>query len=243
MQGGYIKVAEECLGIKIESKKDPRYKATKSTVLAVTYNMTPGLHAWRETVKSGGKVRMSKVEAQRQYDVLFRRWPELADEMQRRRDYGWANGHVSSSVGVDIPLPIVPDDLGAILQVGAQYRKKIENFTINWPTQQFAGYVTGCALIDIMRHVTSESGGWGSYLEKVWDSTQGLVAKSTPDTIPMIEVHDALDVDTRDPDKAHAMMHYFMTKGLTLKTLVPDFPVEILDTEMNQGRYWDYDES
>lgn len=240
--GGYIKVAEECLGIKIESKDDPRYKQVKSTVLAVTYNMTPGLFAWREFVASGGKVRMSKADAQRHYDALFNRWPEIADEMERRRNYGWATGHAYSSVGVDIPLPLVPSDLKMIMQVGKQYNKKIENFCINWPTQQFAGYVTGCALIDIMRHVTSEAGGWGSYLEKVWDSTQGLVAKSTPNTIPCIEVHDALDVDTRKPQEAHEMVHYYMTKGDTLKTLVPDFPVEILNTEVASGRYWDYEE-
>lgn len=234
IEGGYIKVAEECLGIKIESKSDPRYVDTKSTVLAVTYNMTPGLYAWRQYIQSGGKVRMTRKQAEEKYAILFNRWPELYEDMERRKKHAWDTATVLSDVGVPLPLPVIPDDL--LFVADKNYYKKIENFSINWRTQQFAGYVTGCALIDIMRNVVGSS--WGSYLSDVYDTTQG--AEEGPSIIPMVEIHDALDCDTTKPEEAHELFHYYMTRGETLKTIAPNFPVEILDTEYSKGRYWDY---
>jgi DNA polymerase I-like protein with 3'-5' exonuclease and polymerase domains len=242
MAGGYVAVASQCLGITIKDKKDPRYKQVKSTVLAVTYNMSPGLFAFREFVASGGTVRMSVSDAQKQYDMLFDRYPEIHAEMERRKAHAWSTGHTMSSVGVPLQVPLLPDDLMPANdpQWVKHYRKKVENWAINWPTQQLASYITGCALWDVQDRLAQEHGGWGRYMELLYENTQRKRAIHKMIT-PINEVHDALgcDVPADMVGEALEMVDSAMCEGVTLQTICPQFNVSILGTESKVGPSWD----
>ena len=244
VRGGYVAVASECLGITIKDKKDPRYKQVKSTVLAVTYNMSPGLFAFREFVASGGKKRMSKAEAQEHYDVLFNRYPEIYDEMEKRKKHAWKYGRLIEGglIGMDTPLPIIPDDLLPDDEDWVRrYRKKVENWATNHPTQRFAGWVTGLALADLQDFLADSFGGWGPYLEALWESSHSKVINDGLYYIPINEIHDAIGSDARKDSvkEAEETMHYFMTAGESLKKVAPKFDTSILGTEAKIGDSWD----
>ncbi len=246
IEGGYIAVASQCLGITIKDKSDPRYKQVKSTVLAVTYNMGTGLFAYREFLNSGGKKRMTKDEAQAHYDVLFNRYPEIHTEMERRKSHAWKHGCTLSNVGVPLQLPIIPDDLlPDNPQWVENYRKKVENWSINWPTQSMAAYITGCALWDLQNHLADVHGGWGSYLSDLHETTQVPNTKrgynEIAPVVPINEVHDALGVDSTAATVEYAseVMDYYMCAGKTLLTLAPQFDINILATEAKVASRWD----
>lgn len=245
-EGGYIRVAEQCLGIKIESKKDPRYKQVKSTVLAVTYNMKPSLFAFREYVEAKGDApRMTTKEAERHYAVLFNRYPELYDEMERRREHAWRTHTAFSSVGAPVALPIIPDDLLPNDPKWIEnYRKKVENWAINYPTQSCAGYVTGCALYDLVCVLVEEMGGWGPLMAAIHATTQRKAPQTKLPFCPIIEVHDSLvsDAKQKEVKRCEEIMHHVMVAGKSLRKVCPDFDFSLLDTESKVAERWDSEE-
>ena len=244
VERGYIGVAARCFGAEIKDKKDPRYRKIKSTVLAVTYNMKPSLYVHREWVEGQGKeAKRSWKEGQKDYDLFFSRYPELHTEIERRKAFGWEHGYTDTWCGAYLKLPIFDPTL---LQVRgydekkiARYRSKIDNFCVNWPTQSFASYVTGCALNDLIDSLVEEysKGHYGKYSSACFASRSDS-SRNVP--VPIGEVHDELIVDTPKEklDEVQAMMRTAMTAASSLRVLAPDFPKELLDVEFTVKNYW-----
>ena len=249
VEQGYIGVAQRCFGAKIKDKKDPNYRKTKSTVLAVTYNMKPGLYVHREWVESGGKgPKRSWKEGQADYDKFFNAYPEIYTEIKRRKEFGWAHGYTDSWCGAYLQLPMFDENLlvakGYTDKQIERYRGKIDNFCVNWPTQSFASYVTGCALNDLTDAIVKEyfNGHYGMFATYCYSSrTNSGNKRASP--LAIGEVHDELitDCPKKEVTKIKAMLHAAMTEAVTLRKIAPDFPEGLLDIEYMEDTFWKKD--
>lgn len=238
VEGGYPLVAERCFGWERITKEDPRYTALKAMVLAVTYNMSVGLYKHNLEVDNG--IAKSWDECERDYGEFFNTFPEIYDEIEARKAHAWKHGCIKSSIpGVRIPLPILPDYLFDTEKRYQYYRKKIENYACNYPTQCFASYVVGTALVDIQEYLAAAHGGWGSYIDRIYRTTGDDINQTTI-WFPITEVHDELVIDScaRKVDEAREVVSSCMTEVRTLKTLIPKFDCP-LETEMTIGDCWE----
>ena len=236
MEGGYPLVAERCFGWEKITKEDPRYRSLKAMVLAVTYNMGVGLYKHNLEVDHG--IEKTWAECERDYGDFFNTFPEIYDEIEARKAHVWKHGCIKSSIpGVVIPLALLPEYLFTTEKKYSFYRKKIENFACNYPTQNLASYVVGCALVDIQELLAAKHDGWGKYVDFLYQSRH-----TTPNNrcwFPVNEVHDEIvsDVGAKALSEAKRVTNQCMTEGKSLRLLVPSFDCP-LETEQVAGRWW-----
>lgn len=249
VEQGYIGVASRCFNSTIKDKKDPNYRKVKSTVLAVTYNMKPGLYTHREWVEAGGKgLKRSWKEGQKDYDKFFNAYPEIYAEIERRKKFGLKHGYADSWCGAYLKLPMFDENLlvakGYTDKQIQRYIEKIKNFTVNWPTQEFAAYVTGCALNDLTNAIVSEyfNGHYGMFATYCHTSRTNSSSKRIS-PLAIGEVHDELvtDCPKKEVPKIKAMLHAAMTEAVTLRKIAPDFPDGLLDIEYMEDTFWKKD--
>lgn len=248
---GYLGVAARTLGVeKLTDKKDPRYVEIKSTVLAVTYHMGAGLFAYREWVQSQGKKRKRSYKdvEEKTYGTFFAAYPEIEKEIERRSKYGLKHGYTDTWCGAHVQLPMFNErwieNSNLSVQIGMLY-SKLKNFSINWPTQLFASYVTGCALTDLIHKLVDYyfEGDYGSYLHYCHASRGiGNSTSVIRDLYPVVigEVHDSLIIDCpfSEVKRVTQMMHDAMCDAVTLSTIAPDFLSKYLDVEIVADTYW-----
>src|SRR5262249_525191 len=114
---------------------------------------------------------------------------------------------------------------------------------VNWPTQSFASYVTGCALNDLIRKIVDHymGGDYGAYALYCIASRVFQPAGKLP-YVPVVigEVHDSLAVDS--PASEEHMVSRFireaMTEAVSLRRLAPDVPNGLLDVDIVTDSYW-----
>lgn len=244
LEGGYIGIGSRVFGITVE-KGSAEYKLIKAIVLATQYNMGAGKLRSGLHINNGLKITYRKAEEM--LDRFFNTYPEVAIEAERRRAYAWKTGTAWSDVGAPVPLYLLPashyppESEWELDRQGNPIKpwpiKQIENFSINYPTQQLAGYVTGCALLAMQEALAEECGGWGEYLSQIHDSTK--LSASTLHTVPVLEVHDEIGCDSQDIGRTLEFMPYCMTTGMLpyLKKLCPYFDCP-LAVDMEHMPYW-----
>lgn len=244
IEGGYPLIASQTFGGPLIEKSDPKYKVIKATVLAVLYNMTPWLYGHNVWVSSGGKIKMSTEETERTLQQFFDTYPEIYEERERRKAYVWEHGAALSTAGAPIELLVLPEDLYLDNPKWVKdYRKRIENQAVNNPTQQLAGYVTGCGLVDVITALQQQQ--WGTFADLLWQARAscGWVPKPQGQVLPISEVHDELvfDVPYEDvPDSKQLLVECLVNNHTTLKRVVPQFDCP-LDVEIVVGDYWKKD--
>lgn len=240
LERGYVGIASRVYGMDIE-KGSEEYKLMKATILGSQYNMGAGKLRLKIQLDHG--ILLSYNEAQAKLDKLFNTYPEMVTERQRRIAYAWKTGTTWSDVGAPVPLYLLPDSYyppSTVMYDGSERlsweRKQVDNFSINYPTQQLAGYVTGCALTSMQNALAQEHGGWNVYLGDIMDSIRydsGLTH------IPIAEVHDEIVMDSRDVCATQEFLRYHMTVGLmhTLRTVCPNFSCP-LDVDIDHKPHW-----
>jgi DNA polymerase I-like protein with 3'-5' exonuclease and polymerase domains len=240
LEGGYPLIASQTFGGPLIEKHDPKYKVIKATVLAVLYNMTPWLYGHNVWVESKGKIRMSDTETHETLEKFFKAYPEIFVERERRKQIAWNTGTAFSSVGVPIQLPILPEDL--LLsdpKWQKHYRKRIENQAVNYPTQQLAGYVTACGLVDVIDALVDAQ--MGTFSEFLWHAQASCQdPEQHKMVLPIAEVHDELvfDIPNDLVDSTGELLKDCLVKHqTTLKRLCPEFDCP-LDVELIVGDYW-----
>lgn len=247
---GYLGVAKRTLGTAdIKNKKDPRYTQIKSTVLAVTYCMSPGLFAYREWIEAKGtKPRRKWKDVERNtYGTFFDAYPEIETEMERRKKFGRDNGYTDSWCGAYIPLPQFNEEYlyanGFTEKQIERYHKKLDNFSVNRPTQSMAAYVVGCALNDLMQKLVDYymKGDYGAYARYCWSSRNSTDRGLSDIPVVIGEVHDALVVDTpaKEKKRVEQFIHEAMVQAVSLTPLLSKPLVDnILDVEIVASQYW-----
>jgi DNA polymerase I-like protein with 3'-5' exonuclease and polymerase domains len=197
----------------------------------------------RHKIQLDNNIEISFKEAEKMQDKLFDKYPEMYTERERRIQYAWETGTAWSDVGAPIPLYLMPESFYP--EIEERYGKpvlpweikEVNNRAVNYPTQQFAGYVTGCALLSLQDALASEVGGWGAYLSLVYDSTK--LARSSLHTIPIAEVHDEIVTDSQDVEQTSALLKHHMEQGMLtyLHRLCPTFDCP-LDVQVESLPYW-----
>lgn len=256
IERGYLGIASRVYGIDIERGSE-EYKLMKATILASQYNMGAGKLRLKILLDFG--IDISFREAQDKLDKLFSTYPEMVPERERRIKYAWDTGTTWSDVGAPVPLYLLPPSYYPPDEVVLYRRSRVENgrkvwyeeehvkvpwevkqihnFSINYPTQQLAGYVTGSALLSMQEALAEEHGGWGEYLSLVHDSTK--MKRSELVHVPIAEVHDELVADSRRPEETKEFMRHHMTHGLMryLKVVCPYFDCP-LDVDLEAMPHW-----
>lgn len=234
VEGGYPLVAERCFGWERIEKTDPRYKMLKILILAVLYNMSPGMMRYQLKINHG--MIVSYEEAEQQLNDFFDVFSEIYDERERRKRFAKKHGYAVSEIGARMPMQSLPD---GILPPEKMQRvaKSLENKAVNYPTQNLASYVTGCALVDVQEYLRRESGlSWGEYIADM------KVSQAYPNPekfigFPIAEVHDELvfDVTAEGAEFLPSMIAGVMTAGRKLKELCPAFdcPIDV-DTTVKE---------
>lgn len=241
IERGYIGIASRVYGLDVK-KNSEEYKLVKATVLATQYNMGAGKLRLKIHLDHG--IKISYKEAQAKLDKFFNTYPEIATDAKLRIDYAWKHGQTMSDVGAPIPLYLMPESYYPESELGWDGTEKlswpvkqVNNFAINYRTQQLAGYVTGCALLSMQDALADECGGWNEYLSKVYDSTKQK--RSTLKTLPILEVHDELGADSQNVESTKEFMRYHMLTGMKkyLLDVCPQFDCP-LDVDLEHKPYW-----
>jgi len=244
-RGGYIGLAEDLMGSKIDSKH-PNYRATKSVVLGANYNSSAFVIANTLYYKAGvrfsddfPKERFKSEHYNRakhlQYEY-FNMFPEIPAFFERTKKELLQYQGVFNRFGQfrHLPCPYGEDTPGF---------KHSWNTAINFKIQSVAGFVTGISAVLLEEQFINNAEysylHYHEYLMKHWDCNR----KPYWDEIPYVcnEVHDELLVDTPTLhlDETRDIMRQVMTKDVLtiLKKGDPTFNVH-LDIEMEHGRYW-----
>lgn len=217
---GYVGVAREFWGQKVE-KDTPLYKATKSMVLGLNYNMGAGKLAEDLWFKAGFKFsndwekhcRETKI-ARRKYLRIFR---PLDDYIHRQIDFVTKHQYVVSPTGRVRHFPHHGRDSEGFWH--------IRNACVNYPIQSFASDVTGGAVVDYERLMLAEHGL--SYAD--WHSSL-LEQPHDPVASPVFnEVHDELDLDLHPKSgrKDLEILKSCMRNNTSLRQLAPEFNIKL----------------
>lgn len=229
---GYINVAKELFGFEVKDGTK-EYKATKSTILGVGYNMQDDKLAhqlwfvigvrlstdWDEHCRLASKLR-------RKYLGLF---PRLGQYMDERGHELLTTQQVVAPCGAIRHLPC-PDGertpgFGHLL-----------NQAINYPVQRTASDCTGSALIDIEADLAAEEGmsvlEWHKAL--LWTQKELLTKGRENVTIPYTtclinEVHDSIVPDFH-PDRVERHAEIVVTRMKEvrwLRKLCPKFDIPL----------------
>jgi DNA polymerase I-like protein with 3'-5' exonuclease and polymerase domains len=228
---GYIGVAKEFWG---QTVKDgtPLYKATKSLVLGLNYNM--GFYKLAHDLKNKAEFTFSNdwkthvektKQARKKYLKMF---PGLRNYIRERIAEVTDTQKVISPSGRVRHLPHHGPESEGFWH--------IKNSCVNFPIQSFASDVTGSALVDYEEQLLSTHGltynDWHSdLLEHPWDLRCSPVVN---------EVHDELDLDLhpKTGKKDLELLVDCMQNVRTLKKLVPDFKIK-LKVDVKVKKVWE----
>lgn len=239
IEGGYLLIAARVFGwTDIQDKKDPRYKLTKATLLALTYNMGDWL--FRQNLRTQQGLDKSKEEVAHYRDAFFSAYPEVYKEIERRKAYMHKYGYAPPAVGRGIqPLYDIPEEY---IPPGDRRRRKgrLENQAVNNPTQLLAAYVTGSALVDIQRRICEWHGiNFAEYVARLYESRQAKIPVLKG--FPVLEVHDELVAEATTEEHVEPLteiMRECMTTPRMLLSVVPNFPTDgLLDVEIGVSSY------
>lgn len=225
---GYIGVAKEFWGQDVE-KDTLLYKATKSMVLGLDYNM--GVFKLAEDLWFKAEfrfsndwkehVRQTKV-ARRKYLRIFHR---LNQYIHRQIDFVTKHQYVVSPTGRIRHFPHHGPDSEGFWH--------IKNASVNFPIQSFASDVTGGVIVDYEKALLAEHGlkyaDWhAALLSTPWD----------PPCSPVFnEVHDELDLDLhpRTGKKDLEILKDCMRNNRGLRKLLPRFDIKLnVDTDVTE---------
>lgn len=246
---GYIGIARD-MWHKDVPEDSPLYKATKSIVLGVHYNMQTRKMAW-QLWNAGIKFSADYAEHEHQTDELREAYlgliPKVVSYMDQQERKLLRDGWVASATGAirHLPLPNKDEDYK---QWRAAFGHAL-NQAINFPIQRLASDVAGAALIDVEGALLRERGvsyvEWIELLQEVRRKLLtnpgeiGIITQEIGASVLFNEVHDELTVDLYPPTATRDLeiIRDGMTKVRTLRKLVPNFDIP-LGVDIKQGTAW-----
>lgn len=227
---GYIGIAEDFWGQKV-IKDTPLYKATKSMVLGLDYNM--------------GWFKLAEDLWYRAGFKFSEDWDEHVKETkrQRRRYLRFFSGlrrYISDRIGEVTETQQVVSPSGRVRHFphhgpDSEGFWHIKNACVNFPIQSFASEVTGSAIVDyehalLREHRLSYNDWHKALLDHPWD---------LPCSPVFNEVHDELDLDMH-PSTGKRDLEILvdcMRNVRTLKKIVPEFDLK-LNVDVDVGETW-----
>jgi len=241
--GGYIFFAKKLWGFGCE-EGTPEYRATKSIILGVHYNMqTPKMakELWVLGVRFSADYEAHEKETDRLRRKYLLLVPGVVRYMARQEEELLRSGQVVSADGAIRRLPLVDGTrtpgYGHLL-----------NQAINFPVQRLASSVSGAALIDVERQLLAEAGlTYVQYIEMLWDARRKLLTTGLdngimyPQSVIINEVHDSIVLDLFPDHVARdtELVVETMKAVPTLRSLVPSFDVPLalgLTTNSHWGK-------
>jgi DNA polymerase I-like protein with 3'-5' exonuclease and polymerase domains len=253
-RGGYLGIAKELFRTEV-AKDGPKYRATKSTVLGIDYNMHPYMLAhqlWHNVeVKLGRTFRQHTTQCESLVQQYFEMFPEVPQYIEARRREVIDVGQVKCYLGYVRHLPVtkLEKEVAELRYQDSRCRlepyqaaawktfKRKFNQGVNVPIQNLASYVTGAALLDIEEEIVEE--WYGSSYLRFHHSVLGMGPVSSahrPTPLIINEVHDEI---TMDLPQGHdgAFVVRAMVACKTLKKLIPEFDLE-LGVEATLRSHW-----
>lgn len=241
---GYLDVAKDLWGKEIEPDT-PEYKATKSVVLGVNYNMQSKKMARELWNRVGVRFSANYEEHERKTDSVRRKYLKLhaplvaysyARKQELLRDQG-----VASLVGRvrHLPLPDGEETEGF---------HRFWNQAINFPIQSLASEVTGSALMDIEAEILRLHGlTYVQYYQMLLEQRKYFLSNppvdqfKAPVEIPFLinEVHDSivLDIPLTQLATVKELVVETMRSVPSLHRLCPAFTAP-LDCDWKIGPRW-----
>jgi uracil-DNA glycosylase family 4 len=239
--GGYLDIAKDVLGKKIDKEKDANeYKLVKGMTLGTFYNMGDWKMAkdfWEKMnikLSSDWQTHLQLVGEMRR-DKFFPLFPRLEAyihkqirEMEKTQQVVAPDGFVRH-----LPHTGAPERSASRKEKG--HWKHLQNTAVNFPVQHMASMVTGAALMDIESELLKQHG----INLKNWHEMLMCDPLDLPCSVIINEVHDEVTVDynpkTFEEDKAIVL--YMMKHVPSLHDLVPSFDIE-LKQEHKIGPAW-----
>lgn len=228
---GYIGVAKEFWGQDV-ADGTPLYKATKSFVLGLNYNMGPWKLANDLWYRADFKFSEDWDEHCRQTRKARKRYLRMFDGLRR---------YIKDRIREVTETQQVVSPSGRIRHLPHHGPESegfwhIKNAAVNQPIQSFASEVTGSAIVDYESELLHEHGlsynDWHlALLERPWD---------LPCSPVFNEVHDELDLDLhpKTGKKDLAILVECMRRVRSLKKLVPEFDLT-LKVDVKVKDTWD----
>lgn len=238
---GYIGVGRDLFKTDV-AKGTPLYRATKSIVLGINYNMVDYKLAWDLWYRAGVKLHANwdrhREIAARLRQQYFQLYPELKVYMEDRERELRETHQVVGVLGQVRRLPLAPEPPRSEQSAYRQWRRSYKhslNQAINFPIQWYSAVVTGCCALDVERALLSE------YKISYTDYQRRLLCRDYPEMPLMFnEVHDELDFDVPGTKRSKGdvkMIEEIMTHPPTLHKLIPDFACP-LKAEIVEAPYW-----
>ncbi len=235
--GGYIDVAKTLFKTDVQ-EGTPLYRAVKSIVLGVHYDMKTDLMAeelWKQGIRFG-EPGAHWQETDRIRSLYLVEFPEISTYMDRCRGYLAQHGYVRTPTN-------------RRLHVGGE-GKHSDNQAINGPVQSTAGDITGSALIDVEKAILSEHGlslmDWYEMLQETrrnfLTSAAGGGIMAIKWQVPVLfnEVHDSLilDVPPGQERRTVELVSETMRGVPTLRALCPYLKDLPLDVDVKLSTHW-----
>ena len=239
--GGYAFFAKELWGFEC-GDDTPEYRATKSIILGVHYNMQTPLMA-KELWLLGVRFSADFTEHERTTDRLRRKYlhlvPGVKRYMDQREDELLRSGHVISADGAirHLPLPEgrATKGFGHAL-----------NQAINFPVQRLASSVTGSALVEIEDELLKLRGlSHTEYIRLLLDARKKVLTTGLgsgimyPLSVIFNEVHDEITVDLHPDTQARdtEVIIETMRAVSLLRKLVPTLKIPFA-VKPKFGTHW-----
>jgi len=241
---GYLDIAKSLWGFGVE-EGSPEYRATKSVVLGVNYNMQVPKMArelwnrvgvrfsadYKEHIRKTAEVRARYL---RQHRPVVKYMEEREQELLRTQQVRSYTGRIRH-----LPLPFGQETPG--------YGHAL-NQAINYPIQSLASEVTGAALIDIERELLSLHGlTYPQYYDLLLEQQKkyltnppgSAIMHLLPMSLIINEVHDSIVIDLH-PDylkRDRELVVETMRAVPALHQLCPGFDAP-LDCDAKIGPRW-----
>jgi DNA polymerase I-like protein with 3'-5' exonuclease and polymerase domains len=222
---GYLKIAEELWGRKIE-EGTPLYRGAKSIILGVHYDMGTDLMAeelWVKGIRFGSWPQ-HYAETDRARTRYLGRFPKLGLYMDRQR-----------AERAETDQIVIPS--GRIRHLPGR-GKHLDNQAINSPVQGTASDIAASALLDTEAALLSEYGlSLGEWVGMLWEQRQRFLAGpgfgpvSVPWQVPVLfnEVHDELtgDLPPGHEKRVEELVIETMQAVPTFRKMVPSFDIPL----------------
>ena len=243
---GYVDIARELLGWDV-TEGTPEYKAVKSIVLGVHYNMqTPKMakDLWLRGHRFSADFDTHEKEVGRLRRLYLTRYPGLRAYMRAREREFFSTGQVVS-------LTRRVRHLGpARMSADTPGYGHLVNQAINFPIQSLASDITASALVDIEEALIRQEGmNYSQYLQLLMEMQRKLLTNPPGHDIILPiemsfmfnEVHDSILADVPKSRVAHdrSLIIETMRAVPSLKRLCPAFNCP-LDVDIKCGPTWGF---